>query len=548
MKAGQLRAFPDALPLFMGFYAEIQARGYRITDGGTYVFRCTASTRKDCAGLTRTSLSNHAYGLASDINTLKNPQRTYYAPAGGTACQTPMVTDMPQWVIDTAMKWGLYWGGFAWSSGCDTLSDPRGAITRDPMHFEYNGSPLQAHMILRHNVGEGQCIDTVTELGQPVNWCMLRSDIPPAGTRLLVKTAAPAGATAALVNIIATDVVKDGYLTAEDCASRPFGTRAWSNGDTRVGRISSWSTIVPIDPQGQFCIYLSTPIHTVVDVQGFFAPSAAAPTGNLFTPVVTQRTMDSRLTGGPVGPTVVTPQMSTTALTPVAALTNLTSTEATTPGFLTADTCASMAPGLQTHSNVNFTDKELSVTNLAVVPVTPVAGGVQFCTFVNQPTHEVVDVLGYFGAPAQGGLGYTATAPLRVLDTRGCWADPVTGAQQCGAMQTPASVVHLKAPAGTTSVVVSVKAVNATTRGLLWASACSTVAAHGFISPAVQAVANVVVANLAVIPVDPDGTYCLTFNATMHVVVDQVGTFSPTGDLRFVPITPRRLLDTRPPG
>jgi hypothetical protein len=32
------------------------------------------------------------------------------------------------------------------------------------------------------------------------------------------------------------------------------------------------------------------------------------------------------------------------------------------------------------------------------------------------------------------------------------------------------------------------------------------------------------------------------------VVVDQVGTFSPTGDLRFVPITPRRLLDTRPPG
>jgi peptidoglycan hydrolase-like protein with peptidoglycan-binding domain len=548
MKAGQLRAFPDALPLFTGFYAEIQARGYRISDGGTYVFRCTASTRKDCAGLTRASLSNHAYGLASDINTVKNPQRTYYAPAGGTACRTPMVTDMPQWVVDTAMKWGLYWGGFAWSSGCDTLDDPRGAITRDPMHFEFNGTPLQAHMILRHNVGAGQCVDTVTELGEPVNWCMLSTDIPPAGTRLVVKTDAPAGAKAALVNIIATVVEKDGYLTAEDCAARPLGVRPWSNGDTRVGRINSWSTIVPIDAQGRFCIYLSTPIHVVVDVQGFFSPSAAAPNGNVFTPIVTQRTMDSRTTGPPVGPAIVTPQNSTTSLTPVAALTNLTATEATTPGFLTADTCPSMAPGPQSHSNVNFTDKELSVTNLAVVPVTPVTGGVQFCTFVNQLTHEVVDVLGFFGPPDQGGLGYTATPPARVLDTRECWTDAVTGGQQCGAMQTPASVVHLRAPPGTSSVVVSVKSVNATTRGLLLASACSTVANHGFISPAVQAVANGVVTNLAVVPVDPDGTYCLTFNATMHVVVDQVGTFSPTGDLRFVPITPRRLLDTRPPG
>ena len=548
MKAGQLRAFPDALPLFMGFYAEIQARGYRISDGGTYVFRCTASTRKDCAGLTRASLSNHAYGLASDINTLKNPQRTYYAPAGGTACQTPMVTDMPQWVIDTAMKWGLYWGGFAWSSGCDTLNDPRGAITRDPMHFEFNGSPLQAHMILRHNVGEGQCIDIVTELGQPVNWCMLRSDIPPAGTRLLVKTNAPAGATAALVNIVATDVVRDGYLTAEDCAARPTGTRAWANGNTRVGRISSWATIVPIDAQGQFCIYLSTPIHTVVDVQGFFSPSAAAPSGNLFTPIAAQRTMDSRTTGSVVGPTVVSPQNSTTSLTPVAALANLTATEATAAGYLTADTCPSMTPGPQTHANVNFTNQELSVTNLAVVPVTPVAGGVQFCTFVNQPTHQVVDVVGYFGAVAQGGLGYTATPQARVLDTRECWADAVSGAQPCGSKPSATSVVHLRAPAGTSSVVVAIGAINSTIDGLLFASACSTVANHGFISPAVQAAANVVVSNLAIVPVDPDGTYCLTFNSSMHVVVDQVGAFSPTGDLRFVPITPRRLLDTRPPG
>lgn len=58
VKSGQLRSFADSLPLFEGFVAEIQTKGYVIGDAGMYVFRCTASTRKDCAGLTRSSLSN----------------------------------------------------------------------------------------------------------------------------------------------------------------------------------------------------------------------------------------------------------------------------------------------------------------------------------------------------------------------------------------------------------------------------------------------------------------------------------------------------------
>lgn len=82
VKSGQLRSFADSLPLFEGFVAEIQTKGYVIGDAGMYVFRCTASTRKDCAGLTRSSLSNHAYGLALDFNTAKNPLKTYYGVNG----------------------------------------------------------------------------------------------------------------------------------------------------------------------------------------------------------------------------------------------------------------------------------------------------------------------------------------------------------------------------------------------------------------------------------------------------------------------------------
>jgi hypothetical protein len=99
VRPGTVKAFPDALPLFEGFLAEIQARGYVVRDEGTYAFRCTASTTKDCHGLTRAALSNHAYGLASDFNTAQNPMKTYYGVGGKSACQTPIITDIPQWVV-----------------------------------------------------------------------------------------------------------------------------------------------------------------------------------------------------------------------------------------------------------------------------------------------------------------------------------------------------------------------------------------------------------------------------------------------------------------
>ena len=559
MKKGQLVAFADALPLFMGFYAEIQARGYVINDGGTYVFRCTASTRKDCAGLTRAALSNHAYGLASDINTIKNPQRAYYGVNGASACATPMVTDLPKWVVDAAQKWGLYWGGYGWSSGCSSPSQSRASVTRDAMHFEFNGSPTQAHMILRRNVGAGACINLVTELGQPLNWCMLNTDVPPAMSRIAISTNAPAGATTALVNIAATGVLGPGYLTAEDCGPRPNGVRGWSNGNVRVGRTSSWATIVPIDAQGRFCIYQSSAFHTVVDVQGFFSPSAAAPTGNLFTPMAARRTMDTRsqtyclpdgscIAPSLVGPTIVTTNTVPSTISPVAMLANLTVTEATKPGYLTADACSALTPGPQTHSNVNYTNLDLSITNLGVVPATATDMGVQFCTFTNQLVHEVVDVLGLFAPPDQGGLGYTTLTPTRLIDTRECRTDPVTLVQQCGVANAPGRIIHLIAPAGTTVAVVNVTAVDPVAKGLVTAASCSTFANHGFASPVVQAVANTVVANLAVIPVDPDGSYCIASTTTTHLVVDQVGSFSATGDLRFVPISPNRVHDSRPPG
>jgi hypothetical protein len=72
-------------------------------------------------------------------------------------------------------------------------------------------------------------------------------------------------------------------------------------------------------------------------------------------------------------------------------------------------------------------------------------------------------------------------------------------------------------------------------------------ATGGAASPTVQASPGGSIANLAVVPVDANGMFCVQMTSSMHVVLDLIGTFSPAGDLRFVPVSPLRLLDSRPP-
>jgi hypothetical protein len=556
MRVGQLRSFADSLPLFENFYAEIQAKGYVINDGGTWVFRCTASTRKDCAGQTRYSLSNHAFGLASDINTVKNPMVRYYAINGVTACSTPMKTDLPRWVVQIAEKWGLYWGGYGWTSGCQTPTQWRASVSRDPMHFEFNGSPAQAQAILRRNLGSGKCIDVVNEAGQPVNWCLMKGEVPGAGTRLAVGTAPPTGATAVVVNVVTLNAASGGSYTAEDCAARPKGPRTWSNGNVRVGRTTSTITVVPLDASGRFCLYQSAAFQTIVDVQGYFVPSAAAPTGALFTPVGALRTLDTGATTycGPEG-TCVAPRPTTpntevlniapSAVTPVAALANITTSGAAAGGYVTAGTCDAIVPGPQSYSNLNFSPLDPTAANTAFIPTASTEIGATFCTYATAALREVVDVTGFFNPPQDGGLGFTAQTPTRLVDTRRCWADPITTVQRCSLVNDAGSIVRVAAPPGASAVLINLTAVGASANGSLAPAACSAFVAGQRVAPITPTLVGAATANLAAVPVDPDGTFCVKVTSSTHVVVDLLGTFSPTGDLRFVLATPRRLISTR---
>ncbi len=577
VKSGQLRSFADSLPLFEGFVAEIQTKGYVIGDAGMYVFRCTASTRKDCAGLTRSSLSNHAYGLALDFNTAKNPLKTYYGVNGASACQTPMLTDVPQWVVQVAEKWGLYWGGYGWSSGCSSPSQVKSSASRDPMHFEFNGTVAQARAILAFNTAGsssspvvappgavtapapsgGKCFLVADAKGAITTRCYGKTEVPGANTRVVVATGAPAGTTAALVNITTTGAADNGYITAEACGAAPNNFRQWSNGNVRPDRAVASAAVVPIDAQGRFCLYQSTAMHTIVDVQGYFSPTAFGTNGSYYTPVAAQRTTDTRvkpvcspLIGckglGPINPGV---ELSNTARAldgATATVANITAVGGVGTGYITADACATLIPGPQTRSVVNFAKGD-TVANFAVVPSAPSPQGSEFCTYSPNSVHEIIDVQGFFGPPTASSLSFTLQTPSRIVDTRGCWTDPANGAQRCNQRNGAGNIVRMRAPAGAEAVVVNLTAMDAQSAGYVTANSCASMVAGPQAQSNLNAVVGSPVANMAIVPVGADGMICVYVSSSMHLAVDVMGTFTRGVAVQFRPVTPVRVHDSRPP-
>jgi len=104
---------------------ETERRGYLCEQHhtGGFCSRPIRNTRKP---------SNHSWGLALDINWTDNP-----------AGRGPMRTNIPSWMPRLWARYGWYWGGFY-----------RGSF-KDPMHFEFMGSPADARDMARMALADG---------------------------------------------------------------------------------------------------------------------------------------------------------------------------------------------------------------------------------------------------------------------------------------------------------------------------------------------------------------------------------------------------------
>jgi hypothetical protein len=532
--AGYLETHVAAQALFEGFLNEISVGGYRVHAVSGYTFRCTSGNGGwSCPSGNPDDLSNHAWGLAIDMNAGTNPIRSYSGVDGQTACLTPIQTDLPRWVIQTAEKWGLYWGGYGWNNGCQSLSTQRTIVSRDPPHFEFRGTPEQAAAIAGFNLRNdpsATCFDVVADDGTTVERCTL-DGVPQTGWRLPVRLDAPDDAVAALVNLTGTAAATTGSFTIEDCGPRPSGGRATTSLQFSPASAIATMVVAPLSADDTFCIWRSAPAHSIVDVIGYLTSSG------------------ERVWVDPVDPTRVTDTREHATCTPAQEcldgpvehqgtrriptsdasprLANITTTRSGGWGWLQAGRCDDVGPN-RMFSNLNYVEVGARA-NLVLME----GGNAGTCTYVHTGTHVIVDELARLDGTT--GYGWRLSDAGRVYDSR--------------SKLSAGSVTEIDLATDAPAAAVAITVTETDVRGYATVAPCSEFAdtrATGAEpqTSSVNHVAGQSATNLALVETD-GGKVCVYTFGNAHVTLDLQAELVDDHTLGLAAITPIRTHDTR---
>ena len=287
----------------------------------------------------------------------------------------------------------------------------------------------------------------------------------------------PATATAAVVQLTATDATATGFLEAFPVG----GTQPTaSNVNFVPGQDSATRAIVPLGTGGAISVFNNPGGTTdvVVDVVGYFGPGSTANPGALYVPLMPARVADTRPTGqsGAVhlGPNALGPNASSTFPvatlggippevngSPTAAFLNVTEATATAASFLTVTPTPIIPPA--TTSDVNFTTGETRANGDAAT-LNPADGTLSIYNHVGT-TDVLLDAFGYFVTDTTGGTtgttGGTTTGGTTTGGTTGMSGPPPTN----GPNLTSCKILTNGFPNGQQSTVQFVfdKAVNVNT-------------------------------------------------------------------------------------
>lgn len=531
---GYLETHVAAQVLFEGFLDDISARGYRVHAVSGYSFRCTSGNGGwSCPSGDPADLSNHAWGLAIDMNAGTNPIRSYAGVDGQTACLTPIQTDLPRWVIQAAEKWGLYWGGYGWNSGCESTSTQRSVVYRDPPHFEFRGTPEQAASIASFNLRNdpsATCLEVVADDGSVAERCTL-DGVPQTGWRLPVRLDAPDDAVAALINLTGTAAPTAGSFTVEDCGPRASGGRGTTSLQFSPGSAIATMAVAPLSPDDTFCIWRSAPAHSIVDVIGYLTETGERVWVD---PVLPTRVTDTRdqttctsgdvCSDGPVEHAGIR-RIPTSDASP--RLANITTTRSDGWGWLQAGRCDDVGPG-RMFSNLNYVELGARA-NLVLME----GGDAGTCAYVHTGTHVIVDELARLDAVT--GYGWRLSDAGRVYDSRVRLA--------------AGSVTEIDLGTDAPAAAVAITVTDTDVRGYATVAPCSKFAntlANGAEpeTSSVNHVAGQNATNLALVESD-GGTICVYTYGSARVSLDLQAELVDDHTIGLAPITPVRSHDTR---
>jgi hypothetical protein len=206
-------------------------------------------------------------------------------------------------------------------------------------------------------------------------------------------------------------------------------------------------------------------------------------------------------------------------------------TQANQPGYITADRCSALRADQNADkqfSNGNYVVGQ-DIANLAVVRIDPDG---KFCIFTKTPVHLIADVQGRFASA--GSMNFATSANNR-FDTRG------------SARPAAQSVTRVPTglPGGTPYALVNLTMTETGGSGYITADRCGDVLSVKDSESNGNFVAGRDIANMSVVPLDSDGSFCIYTDTPTHLVVDVQGSFASSNPLGFALSGPSRRLDTR---
>jgi outer membrane protein assembly factor BamB len=310
-----------------------------------------------------------------------------------------------------------------------------------------------------------------------------------------------------------------GGLYAFDAAS---GVQLYHSAGFSVNRF-----VTPAEAGGQVFV----PSLTVIKSFSFVPP----PPPGAYTGVTPSRLMDTRNSGGPLGPggtrNLTVAGVSGVPANATGVVMNITVTNTSAASWLAVYPGGSSQP---LASNLNWVAGQ-TVPNLVEVPVG--SGGA--VTFYNSAgsTDVVADLQGYFAPPSGTAGGEVALTPARLTDHQPLGPGASLNLAVRGAGGVPAS--------GVSAVILNVTASEVTSFSYLtvWPQCSSRPLASNLNMRPTQTVPNRVI-----VPVCSSGQisiYNAYGNANVTVDVDGYFTDSTATGKLFTPSNPLRLLDTR---
>ncbi|MFM2076731.1 MAG: hypothetical protein RJA49_621 [Actinomycetota bacterium] len=211
---------------------------------------------------------------------------------------------------------------------------------------------------------------------------------------------------------------------------------------------------------------------------------------------------------------------------------NFTAVNEPATGYLTVYNCTSSRP---TASTLNYYAHEVT----ANAGLFPLGSRGELCLYSPRTIDLVIDVTGYF-------------RPSSVLRYEGMEARPLVStamklnspgrlrAGQTIVVDVPKAKVGV--PIGSKAVAVNITGIRPDQNAYITAYPC------GVARPTVSNVnptVNTTKQNFAIVPLSAAGTMCIYVLKGMHVKVDVLGYFGPSGPHTMVPSSPTRVVDTR---